>query len=69
MSAWFRYERDFANRWRPAVLYGKKPVIPMHDLGRFTAAVEVPGEFLSEDGSPMFGKLTTRFPAPKDEDS
>lgn len=63
--AWFRYERNFASRWCPVVLYNdSRPTIPKHDADRITAAVAVPADCLASDGSPMFGRLQAIFPAP-----
>lgn len=63
MSAWLRYERDFAGRWRPVVYHMEKPAA----RDGATAAIEVPADCLSTDGSPMFGRLQAKFPAPKGE--
>lgn len=64
MSAWFRYERDFAQRFCPVVIYGDEPRIPRGEEDRYTKAVAVPVDCLSTDGSPMFGRLQAIYPAP-----
>lgn len=67
MRAWFRYEKDFAGRYCPVVIHDDaKPTIPKHDADRITGAVAVPDDCLSSDGSPMFGRLQARFPAPRE---
>lgn len=64
MTAWFRYERDFARRWCPVVIYAGKPV----SKEGASPAFEVPHDCLSPDGSPLFGKLKARFPAPENDE-
>lgn len=63
--AWFRYERN-NGRWRPVVYHGARPGIPKGEEDRFSTLWPVPQDCLTEDGSPMFGKLQARFPVPKD---
>ena len=60
-SAWFRYEPDHACRWIPVVYYSATP----KKVDGSTDLRPVPDDCLSPDGSPMFGLLKTRFPAPK----
>lgn len=62
-QAWFRWEMDHACRWCPAVFYGDRPKA---SSDRVTGAIEVPADCLSDDGSPIFGKLQRRFPPPKE---
>ncbi len=59
-QAWFRYE-SYNGRYGPVVIYEKRKP----EKGeRFTEAHPVPKDCLSEDGSPLFGRLQERFPAP-----
>lgn len=69
MKAWFRYERDFAQRWCPVVLYDDaRPARKPFDDGRVTDMIEVPASCLASDGSPMFGRLQAIYPPPRNAD-
>ena len=63
MNAFFRHERH-NGRWCPTVYYDDKPKPPKGEEERFTSFVSVPADCMSDDGSPLFGRLQSLFPAP-----
>lgn len=62
-AAWFRYERT-NGRYCPVVIYGEKPRVPKGEEDRITVSVPVPDDCLGPDGTPIFGRLKAKFPAP-----
>lgn len=64
MTAWLRYEKDFAGRYCPVVYHDEKP----KPRDGASAAVHVPADLLSVDGSPILGRLKAMFPAPVEEE-
>lgn len=62
--AWYRYEFGYTG-WCPVVYHdSKKPDAPK--LKVVSECWPVPASCLSEDGSPMFGRLREMFPEPRE---
>lgn len=63
-KVFFVYEKDFSNRWKPAIYWEYKPEKGIEKTKEWTTPIELSDEHMKEDGTPDLPKIMELFPVP-----